>query len=190
MKLPFIGPLAKGLLIAMSLAASFVFAAPVTCPESPVSYVSLVSGTTACQYDTSVGQDFNHDPLTVNTQGFFGFEDWSVINHGVSANGTSGSWSFDADFWSSYTEIMLIFKSGSLQSGSFLVGYLVEANTSSGTWASPFRSPLFNFKNPKDLSHISYYGRGLPQVTVSESNPLLLMLIGLMGLGFIRRRIK
>src|SRR5690606_33294462 len=154
----------KGLVASLALLASAVNAAPVTCPTSPTNYVSLVSGASECQYDTSVGQDFNHDPLTVNTQAFFGADDWTVIQHGQNQSGTSGSWSMDADIWSSYSEIMLVFKAGSLASGSFLVAFLLEEGATSGTWDSPFRSPLFTFRGPKDkivdLSHISYYGRG------------------------------
>lgn len=180
----------KSLVAGLAFVASVVNAAPVSCPASPVNYVSLVSGAAECQYDTSVGQDFNHNPLTVNTQAFFGADDWTVIKHGEGQSGASGSWALDDDIWNSFGEIMLVFKSGSLQSGSFLVAFLLEAGVTSGEWITPFRSPLFDFKNPRNLSHISYYGRGTPVVSVPESSPLALMLLGLLGLAVARRKAR
>lgn len=179
----------KSLVASLALLASAVSAAPVTCPTSPTNYVSLVSGASECQYDTEVGQDFNHNPLTVNVQAFFDADDWTVIQHGQNQSGTSGSWSMDADIWSSFSEIMLVFKSGNLASGSFLVAFLLEEGVTSGTWESPFRRPLFDFKNPKDLSHISYYGRG-EGVSVPESSPFALMLLGFLGLALARRKTR
>jgi hypothetical protein len=179
----------KCLIGATALLAFSAQAVPVDCPTSPTNYVGLVSGASACQYDTEVSQDFNHDPLTVNTQGFFGASDWSVITHGQNQSGTSGSWALDPANWGNFAEIMLVFKGGNANSGSFLVSFLLETDVSSGTWESPFKSPLFDFRNPRDLSHISYYGRG-EGVSVPESSPLALMLLGLLGLGFARRKTR
>lgn len=159
------------------------------------STAALVSNTQDCELSTSANQDFLNS-MTVNQEAFFGFNDWELIKKNESpANGQSGSWSLDSSVWDLYTSVMLIFKSGS---GTTLVGYLVKDDFTSGSWSSPFRYPQFsgpgmadkkgNAKNPKAVSHISFYGRG-EATDVSEPNGLLLLGLGLLALVGIRRRL-
>jgi aryl sulfotransferase len=71
-----------------------------------------------------------------------------------------------------------------------LVGYLANSGATSGTWTSPFTDPLFpGFNEPRDVSHISYYGRGTP-TEIPEPSLLMLLMLGLgsVALGRLRAR--
>jgi hypothetical protein len=179
-------------------------AAIVACSSSVAGRVTSGGAALPCQVSTSFDQDFlNSDPITVNQQGgFFGFTDWDFI--GKAGNGQSGSYNvtgftgFDA-----FGDWMLIFKSGN---DTFLTGYLLDATQLTGSWSSPFgqvnRNGQFSYK---DVSHISFYGRGEPSVIEPPPPPppppgpdpitevpapasLGLFAAGLLGLGLARRR--
>lgn len=176
--------------IASGLLHGNVQAAVVDCSAA---HSLVVSNTSDCQYSTDKSQDFlggNPQFFTVNSEAFFGYSDWSFIAKDDDNGLTSGLWSFDPSTWNAHDQIMLIFKGPNGK--SFLFGYLVETGEYSGTWADPFTP--FTSINPRgkeivhDVSHITYYGRGLPSVDVSESSPLILILMGLLGLCFARRR--
>lgn len=154
------------------------------------SSLPLVTNTSSCEKATTATQDFlNTNPMTVNKEAFFGFSDWTYVSRTDlgSGQGQSGSWSLDSDLWNDYSDLMLVFKSGK---DTTLLGYLVVDGASSGTWKSPFREPEFDF-NPnnkiKDVSHITYYARGIA-TSVPESSSFLLLGLGLFGLLAIRRR--
>lgn len=159
------------------------------------STAAKVSNSQACELSTSATQDFLHNPLTVNQEVFFGYNDWSFISKDDDpANAQSGNWSLDESVWDFYTSVMLIFKSGA---GTTLVGYLVNDGAIAGSWSSPFSAPQFTGpgmldkkgkpKAPKDVSHISAYGRGV--ASVPEASGLVLLVFGLIGLCIVRRRV-
>ncbi|MEJ2591015.1 MAG: PEP-CTERM sorting domain-containing protein, partial [Candidatus Thiodiazotropha sp.] len=84
--------------------------------------------------------------------------------------------------------IMLVFKGGD---ETTLAGYLLDGQSTSGTWMSPFRSPDFDVRNVKDVSHISFYGTGTSaSAAVPEPSALMLMSLGLAGIGVARRSRK
>lgn len=170
------------LVIALMGWSHFATAFTVACPDN---IVGNVTGTGACEYSSSATQDFqNVDPLTVNAEAFFTFTDWSFLakDEADGGLGQSGSWALDSSYWSLYSDIMLVFKSGS---DTTLVGYEVLDGTISGTWTSPFENPPFDVKNTKDVSHISYYGRG--GASVPEPSSLGLLAAGFLGLAATRR---
>jgi hypothetical protein len=201
---------ASRLLGATALAATLLVgngdraeAAIVACSSAVAGRVTSGGAALPCQVSTSFDQDFqNGNPITVNEQGgFFGFTDWDLI--GKAGSGQSGS--FDATGFvgfDAFSDWMLIFKSGS---GTFLTGYLLDETQLTGSWSSPFEQVNKNGKvSFKDVSHISFYGRG--EATLIEPPPpppppgpdpitevpapaaLGLFAAGLLGLGLARRR--
>lgn len=167
------------------LVCGSVQAGVVTCDPSSL---PLVTNTTDCEKSTSATQDFlNSDPMTVNAEEFFGFNDWLFLDKDEydDNSGQSGIWAVDASVWDNYGNLMLIFKDGA---GTTLIGYLALEGATGGTWESPFRSPEFDLdKKIKDVSHISYYVRGAV-TQVPDAGSIVLMLIGLAFLGLSRIR--
>lgn len=178
--LPFAIVALMGVLVCGSVQAGVIACDPSSFP--------LVTNTVDCEKSTSANQDFlNTNPMTVNAEEFFGFDDWIFVKK--DGEGQNGIWSINAALWASYSEIMLIFKDGA---DTTLMGYLLADGATSGTWESPFREPEFDF-NPdnkiKDVSHISYYVRGAV-TQVPDTGSIVLMLIGLAFLGVSRIRSK
>ena len=180
---------ATSFLLGTALFATGAAAGTIDCLASTA---TKVGNTQACELSTSASQDFTQGNMTVNQEAFFGFNDWELLDKDDNLRrGQSGSWALDDSVWDFYSSVMLIFKSGA---GTTLVGYLVNQDATSGSWNTPFGYPQFGSldkkgkpKAPKDVSHISYYGRGEP-VKVPEPGSLLLFGLGLVGLALIRRR--
>ena len=151
--------LGSALLAGTAAFAPAAEAATFTCPSN---LMGRVSGASACEYSDTAKQDFlNTSPITVNSEAFFDFTDWSFggkigENAGYAGKGAgkSGAWDISSVVQSAWDDVMLIFKSGN---GTTLTGYMLKDGVTSGTWNSPFA---------KDVSHISVYYRDVP-----ENNP-------------------
>ncbi len=74
---------------------------------------------------------------------------------------------------------------GKTPSGSWLLNADTWNPIASSTWDMPFRSALLDFKTSPDGAGASY--RSIV-ATLSESSPVVLMLLGLLGLAFARRK--
>jgi len=161
-----------------------------------------VSGSVDCQ-DGAIGS--NNDfpaPDTVNTESFFGHDDWEYLSKFNVEEGldveidvdwivtpesgswadNKGFWSFNADVWSNYADVMIVVKNGNNDPGIYFSGYLLD-NTptsmpTSGSWET----------GDKDLSHLTLYGRG--STPVPEPTTMLLFGTGLAGLVGSRMRKK
>ncbi len=176
-------------------------ASVVTCTSAIT--LAKVDYASSCQRSLLETQDFlNPTPMTVNSEAFFGQTDWLFLKKDDPlANGQTGTWSLNNNEWDDYANIMLIFKDGN---GTTLLGFILTATYTSGDWDSPFTAYEFpnlcvhhaahgnkpaydDCSKIKDVSHISYYGRGTV-MRVSEPASFLLMTLGIFGLAVIRRQ--
>lgn len=177
--------LAAGMLAASAPAKAATFACSSVISDN-------VSNTSGCQVSNTANQDFlNQGNLTVNSEKFFGIDNWvfgGKIGENAGYTGTksgqSGTWNISSVFQNTWEDVMLIFKSGE---GTNLVGYMVQDGKTSGTWDSPFEKAAFNFNGngTKDVSHISVYyktGAGTTQPVPEPGTILGLMAIGMGGL--------
>lgn len=166
--------------LAFSLAGLLALNTQAAVIDCPPATLALVTNTSACQYSDTATQDFLSAPMTVNTEAFFSASDWFYITKEDGVESTSGNWSVDASQWSMFDEIMMIFKSGNEN----LVGYLANDGATWGSWDSPFSAPN---DNRRDVSHITYYGRGTP-AEIPEPSLLVLLMLGLGSIALGRRR--
>ena len=178
-------------LVTMSSAGA-ASAATVACTPTVSAALTTNIG---CEVSTAASQDFTQsDPITVNAEAFFGNTDWVFESKdNLADNVKSGTLTISSLLWSSYSQVMAIFKSGNENSDNYLVGFLLSPDDTSFDYTSPF----FNQNGkPKAISHISIYGRGdgddgdtggpVGAVPVPAGLPLLASALGI-GL-FLRRR--
>lgn len=157
-----------------------------------------VSNTAGCELG-STNNDFLN-PLQVNTDLMFGFDDWVFaekefdadqdIDIGLSGTGLQmGTWTID-DIWGAYTDVMLVFKSGAGNVNiDTYVGYLLTDGATTGDYMTPHANA--NNGKGKDISHISaYVRRGGNNVKIFEPGALTLLGLSLMGGVAFARRIR
>ncbi len=160
----------------------------------PASIANDVSGSISCGIATA-NQDSvaSNRPLTVNTESFFGKTDWTFggkLGEGTYANagkgsGQTGTFNLAGLVRNPLDSVMLVFKSGQ---NTTLVGYLLGAGVTSGSWSSPFDSSVFNVPNTRDVSHVSVYYREGSSAAVPEPTTMAGMALAGAGLTAYRRR--
>lgn len=169
-------------------------AAVLGCPST---ITSNVVGAISCEYSNSANQDSvsPNKPLTVNQEGFFNITNWTFggkigenTGYQGSGSGQVGSWSLSNVIDSSWSNVMLVFKSGR---NTTLVGYLLGTGVTSGTWESPFKASVFNVPNTRAVSHISvYYQKGSPSTAVPEPTTMAGLALAGAGMAVYRRKCK
>jgi hypothetical protein len=192
----FTGPrttLAAVLLTGIVAASSAAQAGPEPCSVGMVK----AEGSNAQQCQNGNGNnDFLNDGLAVNTQDFFGHDDWIFLERkngteenvdiGLAITGSgaiSGTWSTTAAALEDYDDFMIVLKAGTQWAG-FLFD---DSSADDGTWG---------YGTTPALSHISVYARGTNSQPVSnqivaqipEPTALALIGAGLLALAGFRRR--
>ncbi len=94
----------------------------------------------------------------------------------------SGDWQIDSSFWLNYSEAVISMHVGNGGGDPDHFAWLMLDNSTSGTWS-------YQVVQGKGggLSNIKLWGRGT-SVSVSEPATLALLGLGLVGLGFARRK--
>jgi hypothetical protein len=171
-------------------------AALLGCPSSfttsPTAKVENLFGTSTavngCQYIAPSDQNNVASLANVNAAGFFDHGDWQsngqTQKEDFFSSGLAGLWSIaNVDF--AAFDYMIVFKDGR---DTNLIAFSFNELFSFGSWSSPFQNPPFeNLKQTKEVSHLSIFRRGGEQ-QVSEPGILGLFGIGLLALGFLRRK--
>ncbi|NMP14861.1 PEP-CTERM sorting domain-containing protein [Thalassotalea sp. Y01] len=162
----------------------------------------------ACDMGTINNDKLN--PIQVNVDMMFGYDDWEFLSKDESSTGQGQSGTFTFDPMDGY-DIMVVLKGGAAANPDVYVGYWLdfesaydaESDSYIFTWDSPFVGP----NGPiQDVSHVSFYARlcdeasttdGLPSncdgtnppSEVPEPTSLLILASGLLGLRFARKRV-
>lgn len=92
-------------------------------------------------------------------------------------SGLSGSFNIAASVYAAYTDIVIAFKSGEGQFNPDWAAFLLEDDTTSGTWS---------ITGSQELSHATLYGKR--RTDVPEPAALSLVAIGLLAAAAARRR--
>ena len=143
----------------------------------------------ACQYLDPPDNKTVANEANVNAAGFFSTSAWMMVGDKVDlpdGAGQTGTWAIaGADF--AAFDYMIVFKDGK---GTNLIAFLLNELFSSGGWSSPFENPPFVALGPgqtKDVSHYAIFASGDAQ-RISEPGAIALFALGLLMLGFARRR--
>jgi hypothetical protein len=158
-------------------------AVPVLCEDVNLNHMLVDSSYVQSCIDAGVGNignGQNDDFLNAGNTGWTDITgDASFIS--FTQNGSTGTFSFDSSLWDDNGSIALGFKFGTGNQPDEWFVYLLQDLVSSGTWEF-----VNVFGTGGGLSHITLYGG--EGTTVPEPATLLLLGLGLLSLGFARRK--
>jgi hypothetical protein len=157
-------------------AASAAHAAPVSCPGTAVTtdrefILDVTNGTATCLAtgtgnlnDNEYPNLIDKDPDQANTcETCLGL---------VGAGATSGTFTIDSSLWSSYSSLLLGFKSGEGNGDPDWAVFTLTGGTTAGSWSIVSPGP-----GAQALSHADLFG-GDPGTTSSVPEPASLILLG------------
>jgi hypothetical protein len=158
-------------------------AVPVLCEDVNLNHMLVDGSYVQSCIDAGVGNignGQNDDFLNAGNTGWTDITgDASFIS--FTQNGSTGTFSFDSSLWDDNGSIALGFKFGTGNQPDEWFVYLLQDLVSSGTWEF-----VNVFGTGGGLSHITLYGG--EGTTVPEPATLLLFGLGLLSLGFARRK--
>ena len=173
---------------ALALAAACYMApaaaTPVLCEDVNLNHMLVDSAYVQSCVDAGVGNIGNGQNDDFLNAGNTGWTDVTsqAGSYGFGQNGSTGTFSFDSSLWNTYSELAIGFKFGTGNQPDEWFVYLLQDLVSSGVWEF-----VNVFDKGGGLSHITLYA-GEGTTTVPEPGVLALFALGLLSLGFARRK--
>lgn len=169
---------------ALALAAAFYMApaaaTPVLCEDVNLNHMFVDSAYVQSCIDAGVGNIGNGQNDDFLNAGNTGWTDISSIA-GLNFD-QDGNFSFDSSLWDTNDSLAIGFKFGTGNQPDEWFVYLLQDLVSSGTWEF-----VNVFGTGGGLSHLTLYSGG-EETHVPEPGVLALFALGLLSLGFARRK--